>query len=200
MAEIGEVIRLTMFYTAPAASVAENVFHFVVDVAAIDDEDILPILTSFTEDQWIPGWEELGSSDAELDIINADVMNLDGTVARNLGQFGINASGAEMTGVLPAANSGYLNAATALPKARGSKYVPFVGEGTVDNGSFNPSALVELALLLAVYVTTLSSGGSGVLIPGILSKTLQVFEEFNQTGLIRDEPAYQRRRKLNVGS
>jgi len=200
MAEIGEVIRLTMFYTAPAASVAENVFHFVVDVAPIDDEDILPILTTFTNEQWVTGWEELGSTDAELDLINADVMNLDGTVARNLGQFGINAGGSEMTGVLPAANAGYLNAATALPKARGSKYVPFVGEGTIDNGSFNPSALVELAFLLAVYVTTLSSGGSGVLIPGILSKTLQVFEEFNQTGLIRDEPAYQRRRKLNVGS
>ena len=200
MAEIGEVIRLTMFYVAPAASVAENVFHFVVGTEAIEDEDILPILTSFTEDQWIPGWEQLGSVDSELDLINADVMNLDGTVNRNLGQFGINAPGLENTGVLPAANAGYLNAATSLPKARGSKYVPFVSEGTIDNGSFNASALVELALLLAVYVTTISSGGSGVLIPGILSKTLQVFEEFNQTGLIRDEPAYQRRRKLNVGS
>jgi len=200
MANIGEVIRLTMFYTAPAASVAENVFHFVVAVEAIDDEDILPLMVNFTEDQWAPSWDSLASIEAELDIINADVMNLDGTVNRNLGQFGINLPGTDNSSVLPAANSGYLNAATALPKARGSKYVPFMSEGSVSAGSFDPAALVDLAFLLAIYVTTQSSGGAGVLIPGILSKTLQVFEEFNQTGLIRDEPAYQRRRKLNVGS
>jgi len=200
MADIGEVVRLTMFYTAPGASVAENVFHYVVTGASIQDEDILPTLVTFTEDLWAPAWVELGASTAELDLINADIMNLDGTVARNLGVFGINIPGSGLADVLPAANSGYMKADTDLPKQRGSKYVPFFDEATTTDGTLNPGALVEMAILLAIYVTALDAGGGAFLTPGVLSRTLMLFEEFNQTGLIRDEPAYQRRRKSSVGS
>jgi len=57
-----------------------------------------------------------------------------------------------------------------------------------------------MALLLLEYLGDVPTAGTGVLIAGLASKTLNQFVPFLSAGLIEDTPAYQRRRKPNVGS
>lgn len=67
MALVGEIIRMTLKYSALNTSEMQNIFHFEVDVADNTDTDILNILDSFTSNFWAPAWEDLASENVNLD-------------------------------------------------------------------------------------------------------------------------------------
>ena len=200
MAEIGEIFRATFNYTMPNASSAQNVFHWVLETATIEDFKIFDEIARWAEDDWGGPWSDLAGDDAELESVKVDVVEVNGTIVRAVGLAIIGLSGGQAGGVVSAAVSAYMLLKTVRPKVRGSKYVPGVADTRVDSGSLDAMGLAELAFLLIEYATTLLPEGASELIPGVPSRSLGVFQPFLDTGLIENIPAYQRRRKPNVGS
>lgn len=199
MASANEIVRVTLHYTQPNAGDCQNVFHFQITGASPTDTDVLNTVNSWCINDWGPEWATLASASADLESFESDIVNVDGTVARNLGGMLLNISGAVAGESTSAAVSAYLLAYTVIPKARGSKYVPGMAEGNISSGAFIAPALAEMAILLAEYLLTKAIGTGGTLVPGVLSLTLGQFVPFLVAGAIDSLPAYQRRRKEGVG-
>lgn len=200
MTTIGEIIRATINYSVPNASEVQNVFHWVLAVENTTDSAILTEISRWAQDDWGSDWAELAADSAQLTSVKVDVVTALGTIVRAIGIGAIGLAGVQAGGVTSAAISAYMLLKTDLPKVRGSKYVPAVADVHVNEGSLNASGLIELAFLLIEYGSTLNPVGLAELIPGVSSSVLGVFQPFLDTGDIETIPAYQRRRKPNVGS
>lgn len=196
----GEIVRTVIEYGAAGSSVPQNVFFHQLTVATVPDEDVFDAIDAWAVNDWGGDWAQFASEDYSLDNVSAEVMNTDGTVARILGSDAANVLG--LTGdAAGAGTAGLIQAVTALPRQRGKKYVPGVGDPQINNNLFTTAAVADLVGLLGQYLAEIpAGGGSGVLIPGLLSSTLEQFVPFSGTGEVSDVPAYQRRRKPNVGS
>lgn len=199
MASSGEIVRLAMHYTQPNAGDCMNVFHFRLSGTVPIDETLFSALIDFADTAWGDIWKTAAASAALLSHIDADIVNTDGTVDRNLGGEIINKAGTVGGEVTSAAVSGYLLAYTPIPKARGSKYVPGMSEVGVSSGAFTSGVQTVLLSLLGLYISQYAAPGGLKLNPGLLSLVLNEFIDFNATGAIDTLPAYQRRRKAGVG-
>jgi len=200
MASVGEIIRLTMRYSGPAASEMQNIFHYVVDVADTTDTDVLDTLEAWSVADWWGAWNNLAAVGVTLEDASVDVVNVNGTVVRAIGSFLIGLAGLEPGSVASAAVSGYILLKTLFPKVRGIKYLPGVAESVIQDGEFNAAGIATLAFCLIQYADTLPAAGSTELIPGVPSTSKATFVPFLDTGIVESIPAYQRRRKPNVGS
>lgn len=199
MATIGEIVRVALHYTQDNAGDMMNVFHFRVSGDNTNDADFLDLLEDWCTDIWADQWKTLAAGACTLSHFEADIINTDGTVNRNIGGAILNIVGDIGGDVLPAAVSAYILGYTPLPKARGSKYVPGISESQSVGGEWNAGTLASLAVLLSRYVTIyIGTGGVG-LVPGVLSLTLGSFIPFLVSGAIDTQAAYQRRRKEGVG-
>lgn len=196
---INEVLRVTLEFESPNASTQYNVFTYSMQTQASDESDVVDELEAFFGTTWKGAWALLGSDEVTFVGGQVAVMNLDGTVNRNIGSFLVNALGAVGTQVVSAAESAYMLAYTDLPKTRGSKYIPGMGESSVDSGQLSTAAQGYLAAMLVLYLATINMASGGKLVPGVLSKTLLAYKPFNASGIIESIPAYQRRRKPGVG-
>ena len=200
MADVGDIIRCALTYASPGASDQKNVFWYEVQDMGIGNPAMLQELADFFTNVWHPTWENIAADTSQMVDISVDIMNPDGTVKVNVGVEPLGLLGDEATGVLPPADSGYLLAQTALPKSRGSKYVPGIAEGSIADGEFTNTALAFLLVMALEYILPVTTGVGAVLFPGILSRAAQVFVEFLPESSSTDIVGYQRRRKPNVGS
>jgi hypothetical protein len=196
---IGEVIRLAAHFTHLAGSVGMMVFWYEA-VANVSDEDTLAELGAHLLGEILPRWAEVADADAQATHADVDVVNLNGTVDRNLGVVALSLDGDISGQVMPAGVAAMVQAYTNIPTSRGKKYLPYISEATVDEGYLNAGALTSLALFLLEYLLVLEFGLADSWRPGVLSRTLEEFVAFDGSGSVTDVPAYQRRRKPNVGS
>lgn len=199
MATAGEILRVALHYTMPEAGDCMNVFHFVLDGSVGTDAETDTAATNWIEDVWGARWALLACEDALLSHAEFDIINDDGTVARNIGAAILNIAGTVGGELLPAAAAAYIMAYTAIPKARGSKYIPGIAEADSVAGALSVGALADIALLLGIFLTTYIDPTGVRFVPGLLSKTLVRFVPFIASGLIDTLVAYQRRRKVGVG-
>jgi hypothetical protein len=199
MAALGEIVKGTVRYTQLGASDLLNVFYWVVTAADLDGE-VLDTIVNWIENDWGPAWADFASEEASILGFDADIVNLDGTVARSLGSELTPVQGLSnaVIGVGPIA--GYIQADTAEPRSRGRKFVPGYPDDAIDQGRFDLEAVGDLALMLAAWLEVLSGMDTLELTPGIPSRTLVEFLPFIGSGSFTDVPAVQRRRKPNVGS
>ena len=200
MAEIGEIFRATFNYVVPNSSAAQNVFHWVLQTAPIEDFKIFDSIASWGENDWGDPWAEIASDLSSLESIKVDVVNVDGTIVRAVGLALIGLDGTGAGGSVSAAVSAYMLLKTIRPKVRGSKYVAGVADARVDSGELDAPAIAQMAFLLIEYGSDILIEGAAVIVPGVPSRSLVEFVEFLDTGLLETIPAYQRRRKPNVGS
>lgn len=199
MAALGEIVRLALHYTQPGAGDIMNVFHFKIAGTAPSDVDLLEDLGSWIFDEWGARWVLMAATVANLSHFECDIVALDGTVTRNIGGGIVDMDGTVSADVVPAGVASYLLAYTAIPKARGSKYVPGGAETEVQAGEWSAGYLADLALLLGIYLTPFIGGSGVTLTPGVASLTLGTFVPFLVSGAIDTLAAYQRRRKAGVG-
>lgn len=200
MAEMGEIMRAVAHYSLPAGSQALNVFHFQTVVSGLSDEDWVAAATAWFANSWIPRWRVNASSQCRFDGIEYDVIKPNNEVVRNLGTAVINLSGMIGDQGMPPAVSWYLQTYTGNPKVRGRKYVPGFGEDSYANGRLTPNALAQLLILASKVLEPLTSGGNQVALPVVVSRVLETALPLLESVYVTDIPAYQRRRKPNVGS
>jgi len=197
--DTGEILRITMNYIAPNSSAVQNVFHWLYGGSGDPDGDVMDAVADWTTDEWAAAWDNFAGSAVSLDTIEGKVVNPLGEVIRDLGVRLIDIPGSAGGEILGAAVSGYLTVPTAIPGHRGSKYVPGAGEALTTQGAFGTTAVTALLTLLGAYLNSIDVGGVGDLVPGIPSRTLNQFVEFLTEGSTTNIPAYQRRRKPDVG-
>lgn len=199
---IGEILRMAVYYGAANSSVPQNVFVFELQGADVPDATVLTSMSLWIEEEWHPDWSDIASNEVTIDAITLDILNPDGTVERNIGSDAFTGlAGDVISDNDSAAVAAYMQADTAIPKTRGRKYVPGIADTRIENGLINAVTLAQMVVLAATYVTERDLvGGTAQLVPGVLSRTLAQFVPFLQAISVTDVPAYQRRRKPNVGS
>jgi len=195
----GEIARITVSYSQAGGSVAQNTFFTQLLSGDITDASALIDLENWVNAGWLDEWEDNASEDAAGNSAAYDIINVDGTVNRALG----NSSFPTHPGVLaqdiePPAVSYFMFAPTAEPKIRGRKFVPGVPEERVVDGLLTSGALSALVTLGDYYVNTYVNGSNSYGM-GVLSTVLQEFVPFIASYVISDVPGYQRRRKPGVG-
>jgi hypothetical protein len=197
---VGEILRVQLNYNVPNASAVQNVFWYVLAGSNLPDEDVPAVFVAWAEFDWGAAWEVAADQLVSIDTVSLDVVNPDGTVARDLGESAVGLFGAQVTSDnTPGVVSGFIKADTALPKSRGSKYIPGFTDGLLAAGLWNTTATNVLLDCLVEYISTVGAGTSSF-IPGVLRRVAAAFEPFIGTGDTTDVPAYQRRRKPNVGA
>ena len=200
MAEIGEIIRIAAFFTHPAGSVAQNVFIYEVQDSVVDDADLLSDYQAWFFTDWIDNWQDLANDQCVCDYLEFDVLNGDGTVKRNIGPHDFDSAGLLTGEPTSAGVAAYLQATSERTKSLGKKYIPSLDETMITDGQLNATAIAKMAVLLLEYMEVVPVGTSTMLVPGVLSRVTETFQEFTGSGYITDIPAYQRRRKPGVGS
>jgi len=195
-----EIVRVAASYTVPGSSQVLNIFYWQFAGSTIADSVVLDALDTWFTDVWAPAWAVAASEEASLDAIDVDVVNLNGTVARNVGQAAIAVPGDQtVTDTNAAAVAAYIKANTIFPKSRGSKYIPGFTEGVTADGLWTTTATNVLFDLLLEWLEPLDLL-TAELNPGIIRRVQQAWANFNFSGDTSDVPAYQRRRKPGVGS
>jgi hypothetical protein len=197
---IGEILRATVNYSMPGASAVQNVFYWELGEAPISDTQAAGFVADWLELEWGARWAVMASTDVQL--VDADllILNSSGVTVRNLGTASVNVFGEVTEDEETVASAYFMQADTSVPRTKGRKYVPGVPEGQVVDGLIVAGQLVNLALLLAEYVGVIPAGITAILTPGVISRTAEVFRPFLSAGSVTDIPAYQRRRKPNVGA
>lgn len=196
----GEILRVVCRYSAPNSSEHLCVHWYEYSGPGDTDADVLNSCDVFFRTEWGPDWQQSASEDYDFDEIELDVINLDGTVKRNIGSAPASLPGLHTSDMEPPGCAMLLTADTDTPKQRGRKYVPGLSEASVEDGLINAARIASLVLLTLEYLDTITQGLAGDLEPGVLSRTLATFKQFISSGAVTDVPAYQRRRKPNVGS
>lgn len=200
MASPGNIIRAAVSVSMPNASVAQLVFWWVVSNQSIGNDDVVDLIEDWFVNTFVDGIKSMMADSVTYVDAEIDRMFTSGTVAENLGTAIIGVSGSEASQAVSAAVAAYMRADTANPKTRGSKYIPGLCEEKIADGALTASALTDLGIALLDYLSDIEDGAGGLLVPGVLSRTAEAFVPFLGTGSITDVPAYQRRRKPNVGS
>lgn len=198
--QIGDIVRAVLSYTHPNASIAQNVFTWELTDAAADEDDLLADLSAWASNIWGGAWDALSAVDCELFLVEVDLLNGDGTVMANIGSDVFSIPGTNDVDVASPAVSGYIQAESTRTKSLGKKYLPFITEESITDGIIVTAAMVHLAALFGIYVDPLALTVTGILVPGVLSRITETFQEFTGSGYTTDVPAYQRRRKPGVGS
>lgn len=198
--QVGDILRVALEYSLPNSSQALNVFTYIVDEFTGENADCVADFQEFFEDTWGPAWDNIGSGSADIIGFAIDVLNTNGTVGENVGAASLAIPGTVGNEISASAVSAYLLAQTDIPKTRGSKYVPGLTEAHVADGVINGTGLALITDLLLMYLDPLVPTSGNKYLPGVLARTLAQFVPFNASGSLTNVPAYQRRRKSNVGS
>lgn len=200
MAIVDEIVQGTVAYTAPNASEMLNVFWWKIQTAGATDQEVLDTIDTWVSTQWGPDWDGLAATDFDLINLEVKVINPDGTVNRTLGNAVQTIAGTISNDMCAPAVSCYIQADTIMAGVKGRKYVPGMSEIFLTDGLIESAVLTIMLLLLDEYVLPITLPGGGSLTPGVLRRAVSLFEFFISAGGVVDVPAYQRRRKPNVGS
>lgn len=197
----GDILRVALSYSGPASSIPQSVFWFQAAGGSSPNDRVMDDFESWAETDWGTDWADFASNQYNLDLVEVTKMNTDGTVSEVIGARSLDVPGTATSDPSAAFSAGYALARTDVPKTKGSKYVPGVPESGVTSNLITGDTLADLVLLLAVLLAVYNGSESGLqFLPGVLSRVLEDFVEFNDTGYVTDVPAAQRRRKPNVGS
>lgn len=195
------IIRVTLSYQQANSSLPQTVFLFQNEDPIESDEDCVADFVDWVDTIWSPGWADFASSEVSIIHVGVDVLFPNGHVAYNVGASVLAIPGTVDGEPMTAATAGYLLGYTSKPKSRGSKYVPGAGKDGAADNKFQSVLLAALVQMLAAYLLEFVGAETAVgYLPGVLSRLTEEFVQFNGTGYVTDIPAYQRRRKPNVGS
>jgi len=195
----GEIMRGTVRYSAPSASEGQNVFFWQLQGSGTDDQVAADKVEDWLTAAWGPVWSDLSADECEIESLQTDVVDQTGAILRSVDFALIGLAGQMGFTVSPAAVAAYIALKTITPRVTGSKYIPFVAEQTTEDGSFDATTLVAMAQLLLFYFDDLSLVTGDILETGVISSKLGAFAPFTASADIDAIPAYQRRRKANVG-
>lgn len=195
-----ELIRVVISYSAPHASIAQNVFLYQLTGANAQEDTLMTDVKDFFEAELLDHWASMASENASAFLIEFDIITLFGLVDRNLGEFDLDVPGTSVSEVASAAVSAYNQVTTERTRSVIKKYWPFIAEVIITDGGLSAAGVAAMAFILLDMLDGIPVTGGGHLEPGIRSTVDDTWYPIIQAGYVTDVPAYQRRRKPGVGS
>ena len=200
MAVQGDIFRGVLSFSHPEGSVMQLVFTWELQDSDESDAACLSAIDDWVDNDFVPAWETRAIDEVILYLMEVDVLNGDGTVDRNIGDELHADPGVLADEAMPSGVAGFIQFGTERAKSVGRKYVPGISEAGSLDGRFTAAVLGQLVAILMATLLDIPVPVAGVLVPGVLSRVTELFLEADGSGYATEVPAYQRRRKLHVGS
>lgn len=195
-----ELVRVVISYSAPNASIAQNVFLYQLIGANAQEAALMSDVKDYFEAELLDHWASMASENASAFLIEFDIITLLGLVDRNLGEFDLTVPGDSVSEVASAAVSAYNQVTTERTRSVVKKYWPFIAELLITDGILAAGGIAAMALILLDMLDNIPITGGAELEPGIRSTVDNTWYPIVQAGYVTDVLAYQRRRKPGVGS
>lgn len=195
MANVNDIIRVTAQALWLGQQIV-NVYHAIVDVLPTNDAELADDLIVAVDDAH--GIVASGQTDDLVyDVINVHNVTQDYLMAEE--PFPSTAAGLSAQDPIPSGAAGLVTFPTIIPKTRGRKFIAGLVESYTTDGYFNGTALGVLDLYGDSLIGTQVGGNASEFRFGVVMVPSGIFRAYvsYQTSNI---PAYQRRRKVGVGS
>ena len=197
----GTVLRVVASFLWTDGNVNQNIFNAVVTGAGSpwDSQDIADDAAAWLDNMFA---NLVGSMSDEIDgntcfVYEYDAIDDDWDEV-NSSDWIFNPTKAD--GQLPRGVAGLVRLWTTDPDVQGKKYIPGLTEGNLSDGLWDGSLTTNLLALGADWYNPFTGGTSGATwTPGIWSVAGKVFKSAVDHFGASTIPAYQRRRKRNVG-
>lgn len=197
----GTILRIVASFLWTDGNVNQNVYNAVVTGAGApwDEDDIVADAEDWLDDMYL---NIAGAMSDEIDGNSVTLYEYDG-VDDDWDEIGsdswlFNPTGA--TDQLPRGTAALVRMWTSDPDVQGKKYIPGLCEGSLNDGLYNASLITDLLAFAADWYLPFTGGASGATFtPGIWSVAGTVFKAGINHVATSTIPAYQRRRKRNVG-
>ena len=204
MIDLNDVLRVVAEWSGPDGSIAQLVWHYVVDAGNDEDPDdvLADIITNF-ETAWAnietiihQGWQ---STTLELYQRNVGLHQWDGvSVDTSLALDGASATEGQAHGA-----AGLVKIFTEAARRQSRKYIHGIIETVISNGVIQVTGTVPLGLFVADLDDSVISG-TETLVYGTyntdpLSDLYESFSRRNQNAAVEAVVAYQRRRRPGTG-
>lgn len=199
MTDDNDIVRLEVHSSQPGSSDIMNVYHFIANTTGgpIEDGEITDALSAWLADliydpiepylsvEWVSEYARVYNVTQEVEIGLIDGSDF--------------AVGENTENALPAGVAALVTLSTNVPRRIGRKFFAGMGIDTVTLGTWVTGLTTALAVMSAAFMLPIDID---------VDKGLRyiVWNELTDVGsfanglLVRDLPAYQRRRKANVGS
>lgn len=197
----GDILRVVASFLWTDGNVNQNVFNAVVTGGGSPwpDADITDDAEAWLDDMYL---NLVGQLSDEIDgneviVYKYDALDDDwDEVASQSWTFNPN----ELTDQLPRGVAALVRLWTSDPDVQGKKYIPALTEGALVDGLFGAGLLTALLAFAADWYAPFTGGTSGATwTPGIWSVAGTVFKAAVDHVAANAIPAYQRRRKRNIG-
>lgn len=198
----GAILRVVAQFIWGDGEINQNVYNVIVTGAGApwDEQDILDDCEDWLDEMYL-NTRDLQAPDLtggstivyEYDAIDDDWDEV-GTNA-----FGFTGNGGANTG-LPRGVAGLVTAKSSDPDTDARKYIPGLTEGGLVSELWDAAVITALLLYGADWVTPfVGAAGGGTFTPAVWSVVGTVAKALIGTLIVPTIPAYQRRRKNNVG-
>lgn len=199
---VGDILKVVATLVYPAdGGINQNVFAVEIVGAGgpFDDQDVLDDMEDWLDNMYANLTTFLTDNiqGASVTVYVFDTVGLD------FDEVGLNAWGFAPTQALeylPRAVSALVLGRTTDPDKLGKKYIPGISEAHNSDGLFIATLVVAMLAYAADWVTPFVGAASGASFqPGVWSPTDLAIYHLIDTIVANLIPAYQRRRKRNVG-
>lgn len=197
----GEILRIVASFLWTDGNINQNIFNAVATGggAPFDDQDVVDDMEDWLDDMYanltIHLSDEIDGN--EVIVYKYDAVGLDwDEVASQSWTFNPSAAVDQM----PRGVAGLVRLWTSDPDVQGKKYIPGLSEGGADDGLWTANVITALLAFAADWYLPFVGATSGATFtPGVWSVVGTVFKAAVNHYATSTIPAYQRRRKRNVG-
>lgn len=197
----GEILRVVASFLWTDGNINQNVYNCVVSGGSppFADQDVADDMEDWLDDMYddLTGNLSINVDGNEVIVYKYDAIDEDwDEVASQAWTF----DPTQVADELPRGVAGLVRMWTSDPDVQGKKYIPALTEAGATDGLWGAGTITNLLLYAAVWYAPFVGGASGATFtPGIWSVVGKVFLAGIDHVATSTIPAYQRRRKRNVG-
>lgn len=197
----GEILRIVASMLWGDGNINQNVFNAVITGGSppYDEDDVIDDLSDWLDTMYA---NVVGQTSNNLDGNEIIVYKYD-AIDDDWDEVGSQAWVWTPTGsgdYLPRAVAALVRLWTSDPDVQGKKYLPALTEAVLDSGLWSAGAITNLLLFAADWAGPFVGAASGgTITPGVWSVAQTVFKLASSHVATSTIPAYQRRRKRNIG-
>lgn len=197
----GDVLRIVASFLWSDGNVNQNIFNAILSGGSppYDDADVLDDAEDWLDDMYT---NIVGNMSDELDGNELIVYKFDvsGQDWDEVGSQAWSIAPTQPSDQLPRGVAGLVRMWTEDPDVQGKKYIPGLCEIAVEDGLIVAGTIVNLLAFAADWLIPFVGAASGATFtPGVWSVAQIAFKEAIDHVATSTIPAYQRRRKRNVG-
>lgn len=191
-----DVVRATAKLIGPDLQQLMNVFFYKYEGTASSTDDTVMTLLAAHIDDIYETVDQIMNEDFVDDEIEFYNVTQDAPMGTKL--FDGFQGGTSVTGGMPAGIAALITAATTVKKVLPKKYIPGFNENVVTQDNWLSTALTPMAAFAVAWLTKVTVGVVGELVPGTWRRVAEVFVPLI-SATAKSIVSYQRRRKPGVG-